>query len=82
MAREMWKVVKDMLPKVSVPKTRRLFGPMTGRRTYRGKEQCVVGYSWVRPGSHHLKGLVYDCVLGWGETYDAAIAKMKERIGA
>ena len=54
--------------------------PFTAYRVYRGKERFVVGYSWSRPYSHYSKGIVYECVLGWGDCYETAINKARDSL--
>jgi hypothetical protein len=73
--------VKEMLKGVTVPANHARIEPYYTVRTYRGKRQHVVGYSWSRPCSTY-HGNVYDRVLGAGETADEALAKMKETIAA
>ena len=51
-----------------------------GRRKYRGKERYVAGYGHSRIGAHHMSGLVYDRVIGYGDTQEVAIADMKRRL--
>lgn len=53
-----------------------------GRRTYRGKERYVAGYAHCRVGAHHLSGIAYDRIIGYGETQDAAINMMRNRLKA
>ena len=55
--------------------------PLLWKKLYRGKNQWVAGYSWSRPGSPYY-GMVYDCVLGWGETPERALSDMRERVAA
>lgn len=63
----------------NIPAERRVSGPFTAKRLYRGKEQFVFGYEWSRPYAHFMKGLVNEAVLGWGDTKAAAIAKARDR---
>ena len=44
------------------------------RRMYRLKWRFVVGYQWCRPYSHHMSGKVYECIVGWGNSYEEAVA--------
>lgn len=55
-------------------------GAVYGRRQYRGKERYVAGYSHSRIGAHHFNGIVYDRILGYGETQEAAIAMMQNKL--
>lgn len=55
-------------------------GPLVTRMKYRGKEQCVVGYTWTRPQAHSMSGIVNDCVLGWGDTFEQAIEMMRAKV--
>lgn len=58
---------------------RRFFGTKTGKRLYRGKMMFWVGYTWTRPNAHHFNGLVQEAPVAWGETLDAAIAKLEQK---
>lgn len=49
--------------------------PFVGLRHHRGKRRFVVGYTWSRPGSHFMKGLVYEHIMGFGESFEEAFAK-------
>jgi hypothetical protein len=73
-------LVTELLPRF--PPDRRFRGPLVSIRVYRGKRQYVVGYEWVRPYSNYYSGLVHDCVLGWGETFEAAVDRMKKKIAS
>lgn len=53
-----------------------------GRRKYRGKERYVAGYSHCRIGAHHFSGIAYDRILGYGDTQQAAIDMMRQRLVA
>ncbi len=75
--KEQLALVVSLLPQM--PSGRRLWAPLVEIQKYRGKRQYVVGYTWSKPYSHHMSGLVYDCVLGWGETFDAAVERMKKK---
>lgn len=68
--------VVNGLPKIE---GRSRIKPFYGMRTYRGKRRFVVGYSWSRPAATYY-GMVYDCVLGYGETFDAALAMAKAKV--
>jgi hypothetical protein len=82
--------VKNMLP--NIPKTtcgrteygqtlhRRILTPLAEVRKYRKKNRHIVGYTWTRPYSHHMSGMTYDAVMGYGETWDDAIAMMKAKL--
>src|SRR3990167_7667036 len=48
-----------------------------GQVPYRGKLRFVAGYSHARIGAHHMSGLCYDRILGYGESQDQAIAMME-----
>lgn len=82
MANEKHDAVTVLLSKIrefAIPRDRTGIKPYYNVREYRGKWQWVVGYSWSRPYSHHMTGLVYDCVLAWGETFEAAMIRAKKR---
>ena len=51
-----------------------------GRRVYRGKLRYVAGYAHSRIGSHHMSGLCYDRIIGYGDTQDAAIEMMRAKL--
>lgn len=42
----------------------------------------AVGYEWYRPGSHYASGRVYDCVMGRGDSWNAALAAAEKRHAA
>ena len=87
---EAYRALKDVLPQIprkscgrgNYGKTfyRRIGNPVAERRKYRGKDRCIVGYGWTRPYSHYASGLVYDCIMGYGETFEEAIAMMKRKV--
>ena len=86
-----YNAVKALLPKI--PKTtcgRSAYGQilyrsidfvLVRRRKYRGKERCIVGYSWTRPYSNSMSGMTYEAVMGYGDTWEEAIEMMKRKIG-
>jgi len=53
---------------------------VAGARTYRGKRRYVAGYSHSRIYSHHMSGLCYDRILGYGDTQAAATKMMRDRL--
>ena len=53
---------------------------VTGKQQYRGKIRYVAGYTESRSGSHYASGLVYDRIMGWGETQEAAFEMMKRKL--
>ena len=50
------------------------------KRKYRGRERYVAGYSSARLYSHHMSGLTYETILGYGDTPEAAIEMMKNKV--
>jgi hypothetical protein len=54
--------------------------PVAERRQYRGKIRYVVGYGHSRLYSHHFSGLVYDRILGYADTLEAALAMMERKL--
>lgn len=63
------------LPKV---KGRSHIKPMLETRMYRGKRRVLVGYTWSRPASTFY-GRVYDCVLGYGDSFEEAFKMAEEK---
>jgi hypothetical protein len=53
---------------------------VAGAYEYRGKVQFVAGYANSRTNSHNRNGATYDRILGWGDTQEAAIKKMREKL--
>ena len=78
--KEAYDAMKPLVMGLEVGEFRRVLNPLVARRKYRGKEQYVVGYVWTRKYSHHLSGMTYERVLGWGETWTAAIDKANHRV--
>lgn len=70
----------ELLKNFKPPENRRVQSVYVGHRLYRSEQRCVVGYYWHRPYAHHLSGLVYEAVLGYGNTFSAAIERMKDRV--
>lgn len=56
--------------------------PLLAKQRYRGKERWVAGYSHCRNYAHHFSGRVYDRILGYGDTKEAAVAMMAIKLGA
>lgn len=54
--------------------------PQFKNYVYRGKKQWVATYGHSRLNSHHANGLVYDVVIGWGETKGAALERAAVRV--
>jgi hypothetical protein len=50
--------------------------PVLSVHDYRGTRQWVAGYSHSRGGAHHMNGILYDRILGWGDTPGAAYTRM------
>ena len=50
--------------------------PFCEERTYRKALRVVIGYTFVKIGSHHMSGLVHEKIVAYGDTFDAAIAKL------
>jgi hypothetical protein len=69
--------VAELIARAGVPKERLDIRPEWGRRKYRGKDQIVVGYSWCK--GYGRTARVYDTVLGWGPTLDAAFDRAEQR---
>lgn len=72
-AAELRAKVEELVGAIPTKPNRLRDGPLIAQRLYRGKVQVCVGYYWHRRGSHHLSGIVYETVLGWGETPEDAI---------
>jgi hypothetical protein len=73
--------IKELFPKI--PSKQGWKHPefvVSGKRVYRGRERYVAGYGHSRLYSHHMSGLVYDRVLGYGDTQEAAIAMMRAKL--
>lgn len=68
-----------LLRTATIPPTRSRIKPLHEIRNYRGARRHVVGYSWSRPASP-ITGMVYDCVLGYGLTAEAALADARSKI--
>lgn len=62
------------------PENRSINGSIDKPAVYRGKMRHVVGYSWSNKYSHHINGIVHDCVLGWGDTRSIAIDKARSKV--
>jgi len=75
---EVYEAIKPLMYKVA-KKGRRVYGPYAERRDYRGRPQCVVGYCWTTPYSHHMSGNVYDAVVASANTYEEAIKIMARK---
>lgn len=71
--------VRDVVNGMPKIEGRSRIKPFYDTRAYRGKRRVVVGYSWSRPASTYY-GMVYDCVLGYGETFEAALANAKAKV--
>lgn len=72
--------IRDIMSKLPKQENRTRMTPFFDRRTYLGKLRHVVGYWYCRPGSNPRSGVTYDCILGYGDTIEEAIAKAKEKI--
>ena len=81
-AKEVRSQVESLIKLARIPANRVGKSALCGIRDYRGKRQWVVGYSWHRPGAHHANGLVYDAILGWGESPELALKKALGRLTA
>lgn len=68
------------LPRPELPIDRSFRGFFHKRGTYRGKARYLIGYSWTRVGAHYAMGRVYDVVLGYGDSFDAALENAKARV--
>lgn len=68
-----------------VPKREGWYAPKYveyGIRDYRGKRRYVAGYSYSRVGAHYASGVCYHRIIGYGETQEAAIAMMRQKLEA
>jgi hypothetical protein len=74
--------VENALVRSRIPKDRAWAKPWAERNDYRGKRRCLVGYSWSKRHSSLSRGRVYDAVLGYGDTFDEALAMMRARQAA
>lgn len=76
--KEIYAELKSLLSTVPIDREKRTrIEPMLDKKQYRGKA-WVVGYSWMRPAATY-HGMVNDCVLGWGDTPESALAHAKSR---
>lgn len=74
---EILNAVKALLPNMPIDREKRTdINPIYAFREYRGKRRHLVGYYWSRPQATYY-GMAYDCILGYGDTPEAAIEKMK-----
>jgi hypothetical protein len=48
-------------------------------REYRRKRRCVIGYTYVKIGSHHMSGNVHEKIVVYADTFELAISKLEER---
>lgn len=53
--------------------------PFCEERTYRKALRVVIGYTFVKIGSHHMSGTVHEKIAAYGDTFDAAIAKLERK---
>lgn len=74
-------LVREVVSKIAKPAERAYIKPFSENRAYRGKRRQVVGYSWSRPAST-FHGRVYDCVLGYGDSFDAALKMARAKQSA
>lgn len=72
--------VESLIGTARLPSDRGHIRPLCEQRVYRGKYQWVVGYTWSKIGSNPRSGTVYDAVLGWGDTFDAALEKARTKV--
>lgn len=71
--------IKPLLSGIKKPSSRSIDGPAYGKKVYRGKEQYWVGYRWSRPYSHFMTGNVYDAPLAYGDSYDDALERLRQK---
>jgi len=74
--------IRELFPLVSVqPGWKRPEFVVYGKRLYRGRDRYVAGYGHGRIQSGR-NGAVYDRILGYGDTQEAAIEMMRRRLTA
>lgn len=69
--------IRDALRGITVIPKNRSLRRYTHGWSNRERTEYYIGYTWSRPLSNHMTGMVYDVTIARGRDFDDALAKAK-----
>lgn len=69
--------IRDALRGIAVIPKNRYIRRYTHGWSNRERAEYFIGYTWSRPHSNHMTGMVYDTTIAKGRDFDDALAKAR-----